>query len=84
MVAPSSPPQYRCFVGIDVAATSFTAIWTTDGRMHPKAVTFSQSPAGFAAFQQQLQTTGVMPAQTLIVLVMLQPHGQYTDRLQMT
>jgi transposase len=63
-----SSPAYRCFVGVDIAAASFTAIWSTDGTMLPRAVTFSQSLAGFAAFQQQLQATGVAPAQTLIVL----------------
>jgi hypothetical protein len=35
----SSPPDYRCFAGIDIAAASFTALWTTDGKMLPKAVT---------------------------------------------
>ena len=63
-----SSPAYRCFVGVDIAAASFTAIWSTDGTMLPRAVTFAQTPTGFAAFQQQLQATGVTPAQTLIVL----------------
>ena len=63
-----SSPAYRCFVGVDSAAASFTAIWNTDGKILPKALTFSQTPSGFAAFHQQLQATGVTPAQTLIVL----------------
>ena len=77
----SSPAWYRCFVGIDIAASSFTALWTTDGKMLPSAVTFSQSPAGFAAFQQQLQATGVAPAQTLIVL---EATGSYWVALAVT
>ena len=77
----SSPAGYRCFVGIDIAAASFTALWTTDGKMLPKAVTFSQSPAGFAAFQQQLQASGVAPAQTLIVL---EATGSYWIALAVT
>ncbi len=77
----SSPPVYRCFVGIDIAAASFTALWSTDGKMLPKAVTFSQSPAGFAAVQQQLQATGVAPAQTLIVL---EATGSYWVALAVT
>ncbi|HSH79764.1 MAG TPA: IS110 family transposase [Herpetosiphonaceae bacterium] len=66
----SSPsvPTYRLFVGVDIAATSFTALWTMDIRTLPRAVSFSQTPAGFAAFQQQLHASGVAPAQTLIVL----------------
>src|SRR4028119_1993247 len=76
-----APPAYRCFVGIDIAATSFTAIWTTDGRMQPKAVTFSQNASGFAAFQQQLQATHGAPAQTLIVL---EATGSYWIALAVT
>ncbi len=68
MVSFASPPAYRCFVGVDIAAASFTALWTTDGRMLPRAVTFAQTPAGFAALHQQLQHTGVAPAETLVVL----------------
>ncbi len=66
----SSPvsPDYRCFVGIDIAAATFTALWTTDGQPRSRATTFAQSPAGFAAFQQQLEATGVAPAQSLLVL----------------
>ena len=68
MVSPSSLPDYRCFVGVDSAAASFTALGTTDGRTGARAVTFSRSPAGFTAFRQHLQATGVAPEQPLIVL----------------
>ena len=81
MVSLPMPPDYRCFVGVDIAATSFTAIWTTDGRMLPRAVTFTQTPAGFAALQQQLQATDVAPAQTLIVL---EATGSYWIALAVT
>jgi len=77
----SSPPVYRCFVGIDIAAASFTATWTADGKVLPKAVACSQSPAGFAAFQQQLQATNVTPDQTLIVL---EATGSYWIALAVT
>ena len=42
----SSPsrPDYRCVVGVDIAATTFTTSWTTDGRTLPQAVTFAQIP----------------------------------------
>jgi len=81
MSSTPSTADYRCFVGIDIAAASFTAIWTTDGRTQPKAVTFSQSASGFAAFQQQLQATRVAPAQTLIVL---EATGSYWIALAVT
>ena len=81
MVSLPVPPAYRCFVGVDIAATSFTAIWTADGRMLPRAVTFSQSPTGIAAFQQQLQATGVTPVQTLLVL---EATGSYWVALAVT
>jgi len=63
---PSTPAlvEYRCFVGIDIAATTFTATWSSNGTnssMQPKALSFSQSTSGFAALQQQLQATGVAP-----------------------
>ncbi len=60
--------EYRWYVGVDIAAASVTVIRTTDGRMQPKAVAFSQSASDFAAFQQQLQAHPGAPAQTLIVL----------------
>ena len=34
-------PEYRCFVGIDIAAASFTAVWTADDRPFPRATTFA-------------------------------------------
>ncbi len=77
----SSPAQYRCFVGIDIAAASFTAIWSTDGTTQPRALTYSQSPSGFAALQQQLQGTSVAAAQTLIVM---EATGSYWIALAVT
>lgn len=59
MMSKSSPAEYRCFVGIDIAADSFTAIWSTDGTIQSRAALYSQSPSGFAALQQQLQGTSV-------------------------
>ena len=79
----SSPvlPDYRCFVGVDIAAASFTALWTTDGQTRSQATTFAQSPTGFAAFQQQLQATNIAPDQTLIVL---EATGSYWIALAVT
>lgn len=49
----SQPPAYRVFVGVDIAATTFTAVWA-DGQ---RAVTFAQTADGFTAFQQHLTAT---------------------------
>jgi hypothetical protein len=64
----SNGTTYHLYVGIDIAAKTFTASWMTpEGRPSP-ALSFEQSPAGFAALQEHLQTTGVAPAATLVVL----------------
>jgi transposase len=64
-----TPPAYQLFVGVDIAAKTFTATWTQDGRTaRPRPQTFEQAAAGYAAFIQQLATTSVAPDQALIVL----------------
>jgi transposase len=64
---PISPP-YLLFVGVDIAAASFTAAWSTSALPARPARTFSQTPDGFAAFQAALVSTDVEPAKTLVVL----------------
>ncbi len=61
-------PDYHLFVGVDVAAASFTASWAGCRTEPVKPVTFPQTPAGFTTFQQQLAETGVTPTATLVVL----------------
>ncbi len=68
MPAATNRPAYQLFVGIDIAATTFAAVWIADGPPRDRARTFRQSPAGFAALQEQLRTTGIAPADTLIVV----------------
>ena len=65
--APISP-AYLLFVGVDIAAASFTAAWSTSAPPAHRPRTFSQTPDGFAAFQAALACTDVQPAQTLVVL----------------
>lgn len=60
----TQPPCYQLFVGVDIAATSFTAAWTVDQR----PLTYAHTPDGVAAFQQQLAATACPPARTLIVM----------------
>lgn len=59
---------YRLYVGVDIAAKTFAATWAHDPTAAPKASTFPQNEAGFAAFQQALVATGVDPQATLVVV----------------
>lgn len=61
-------PEYRLFVGIDIAATTFTTSWLRPGASPSAAMTFAQTPAGFTALLQQLAATGAAPAATLVVM----------------
>lgn len=59
---------YRLYVGVDVAAATFTAAWLAPGG-HPSApLTRDQAPAGYAALRQRLAATRVAPGATLVVL----------------
>lgn len=62
------PTAFHLYVGVDIAAKTFIATWAADVTSVPRAVTFDQTAAGFERFQQQLATTGIAPAATLVVL----------------
>jgi transposase len=62
----SAPP--RLFVGIDIAARSFTASWLLPDAKPAKPHTFDQSASGYAKLITALATTAVAPSDTLIVL----------------
>ena len=68
MILPTTRPSYQLFVGVDIAAATFTVASMAPDRPPSTPHTFDQTPAGFAACQQQLQATGVPPAATLVVL----------------
>lgn len=68
-------PSFALYVGVDIAAKTFAAVWTSTPQSLPRAVTFAQSPDGFASFQHQLVATGIAPAATLIAL---EATGSYT------
>ncbi len=61
-------PSYQLFVGIDIAAATFTVTWTRAGAPTMRPLTLEQTPQGFATLQQRLQATGVLPTATLVVL----------------
>lgn len=62
-----SPGPYQLFVGVDIAAKSFAAVWSSTTQSFPRAVSFEQTPEGFETFQQRLQASGIAPAQILLV-----------------
>ena len=64
----AAPVPYQLFVGIDVAAKSFTGTWTQDRQHYARSVTFDYTPSGISQLQASLQATTVAPAETLIVL----------------
>jgi transposase len=76
MLSTPSPGEFHCFVGIDIAVASFTAVWSSDGSMQPRAANFPQSASGFAALQQQLQASHLPATQTLVGLE-LEATGSY-------
>src|SRR5262249_22944248 len=59
---------YQLYVGIDIAAETFTAAWLAPGAEPVAPLTCDQTPPGYAALQQRLQRTGVPPAATLVAL----------------
>ncbi len=75
------PTGYQLYVGIDIAATTFTAAWMLPGVSPTAPVTHPQRPGGFAALQRQLATTGRVPAATLVVL---EATGSYWVSLAVT
>ena len=81
MTRDPSAPRFQLFVGVDIAAASFTATWTLPGPPRERPRTFAQTPDGFAAFQAALGSTAVQPAKTLIVL---EATGSYWITLAVT
>ena len=63
-----TPPAYRLFVGIDVAATSCAVSWMRPGAQPARATTIKQTPAGFADLQRQLLAIEPDPNTMLIVM----------------
>jgi transposase len=64
----ASVSPYQCFVGVDIAAVTFTVAWLDAAPSPDRPQQFANTPAGFAALQQRLQTTGVAPAATLVAM----------------
>jgi transposase len=68
---------YQRYVGIDIAADTFTAAWRTRAGKPTLPFTAEQTPAGFAALQRRLAASGAVPAD---VLVVMEATGNYVRR----
>ncbi len=76
-----TPLLPQMFVGVDIAAATFTAAWSrTDGPVSTPR-TYAQEPHGFAALQAHLAATTVPSAETLIVM---EATGSYWIALAVT
>ncbi len=64
----TSAPSYHLFVGIDIAAKSFTVVTATGSAPAERSFTLDQTPQGFTTLQERFMATGIAPANTLIVL----------------
>ncbi|EFO79000.1 transposase IS116/IS110/IS902 family protein [Oscillochloris trichoides DG-6] len=53
---------------MDIAAATATAAWQLLDDTPSRPMTFDQTPTGMRHFQTQLAATGVVPAQTLVVM----------------
>jgi transposase len=68
MATGTSSSPYRLFVGIDIAATTFTATWLEPGGSASRPLTLEQTPQGFANLQGRLLALGHVPNEILVVL----------------
>jgi len=59
---------YQLYVGIDIAAETFTAAWRTPAGTPTAAFTGEQTPTGFAALQRRLATSRVGSAEVLVAM----------------
>ena len=59
---------YRLYVGVDIAADTFTAAWRLAGGRPTTPLACEQTPAGYAGLQRRLMATEVTSAYALVVM----------------
>ncbi len=59
---------HKLYVGVDVAEATVTAAWSTLNESMSAPMTVAQTVPGYTALCTKLATTGIAPADTLIVL----------------
>ena len=63
-----SAPPYQLYVGIDIAADTFTAAWLPPGGAPGAPLARAQDADGYAALRRHLDATRAAPAATLVVM----------------
>ena len=71
-------PQYRLFVGVDIAAVTATVAWMPPGGTPSRPITIDQTPRGFASLQQRLLAHGQAPTE---ILVAMEATGSYVRHI---
>jgi transposase len=79
--AASSASPYHLFVGVDIAAATFTTVWMAAGTAPSRPLTLDQNPHGFATLQARLLATDHAPS---AVLVVMEATGSYWVALATT
>jgi len=59
---------YALFVGVDIAAKTATVATQRPGTKTGRSLTIEQTPEGYTSLLQQLQATGSVPSQVLVVM----------------
>jgi len=61
-------PTYTLFVGVDIAAKTAMVATQRSGAKASRSLTIDQTPAGYTSLVHQLQATGSVPSQVLVVM----------------
>ncbi len=66
----SASVRFPCqlYVGVDIAAKTFTAVWRRADGTPTRRQTFNQEAAGYRTFQEKLQATEVAPQHTCVLM----------------
>jgi transposase len=65
---------YALFVGVDIAAQTATVATQRPGTKVSRALTIAQTPEGYTSLLHQLQATGYVPSEILVVMEATGPY----------
>lgn len=68
MSSPCGTAGYDRFVGVDIAAKTFTASWLDPGGAPTRPVTLQQTASGYDELRERLLSTGSVPERILVVM----------------
>ncbi len=67
-MSPNGSSPYQLFVGVDIAATTFTAAWLKPDGKPSASITLEQTASGFGTLTHRLSQLQPAPAATLVVI----------------